>query len=1115
MKKVCHKYLEFVNGLFLNPGRSLKMAALLLAAGFAVAACRVDEQFEEQEDGLPAAVSVRLSLPDMTVQTRSLTDNQASAVNHIWLGIYDAASGRLKGSFEKAVSHEDRHVLHQLDNIISSSGNSYIVAVANAKDNYGMSSGIEGVATDASGRANLLDLLHNADTWDKYRSIAVALQNTSVVEYTEANVVMTGSYTSATGINANHPLGPDVESVYLKGGNNNLPGRIHLRRVISQVTFNITAGTGITIRPTSWRVVNNPRLSFLQERQDNSKDNNGKDVTNAGDVITAHLDDAAPNANYGASHPETEIAGSSTAGYSFSFYTYENKRTGTAADYDAREKEHKLDDGSNTGIYVALCGESTESPNVKNGVNLNNFATYVEIKCEVNYTYDEHPRTGTAVYTVHLGYVDNDADGYGDANDFNVRRNYKYTYNMQVLGLNQIVIEAKKEEGEPHPGIEGDVIDATQSIVTVDAHYGVYNIQLSNVERARLHYYMEAPYGGEVKVVEGGYPKGGGERLPTPNTANPYYNWIRIKPTSGERIFAEYKSSTTDEPWYLDDLVGVDANHRGYGDNTGSLTDNTQRWYTVFINEYVYEGTYDGVEHGLSDWVNFVNQDMRTVLFLVQDIAVSDDTESRYSQGKYLLRQRSIQTYYSTDPAVMGENPTALGAEHINESYGKNIDWRWVATTSSPDGTSLANTVLSNRNGRWNLWKFLNNATNARSNNGITNTTATRSWVCASELDDDTGRNGSWGVMRYVNASGTDRNNRNNHYMRANYEGYAVPEIAHYTAASNTRNQDPQSVDRYYEAVALCMSRNRDLNGNGSIEPNEVRWYLPAEGKYERLMLGRNSLVTPLFSTSNGSYYTNSADDIAVSKNNFGFNGTIVGYGADNQVQYISSDHYKFYTEEGGSYNPDLRIYWLPEDGSKNYGRYPWNIRCVRNLGVSMETVTQDPNADPVEKAYSYDAANREFDMTHYFGNSLRANISTYMEVHTLTDLDKNKTPRKLKVSSTHASYTLGTTVNEQSYSSVKEALDANYPCANYSETGDGGATWRAPNQRELMMMMNEQLLNTQDLITFSCTMESYGTKSRYACSDGSSKYMFMNRNLPAPNTDKDTFSVRCVRDIE
>lgn len=1109
MKKVCHKYLEFVNGLFLNPGRSLKTAALLLAAGFAVAACRVDEQFEEQEDGLPAAVSVRLSLPDMTVQTRSLTDNQASAVNHIWLGIYDAASGRLKGSFEKAVSHEDRHVLHQLDNIISSSGNSYIVAVANARDNYGMSSGIEGVATDASGRANLLDLLHNADTWDKYRSIAVALQNTSVVEYTEANVVMTGSYTSKsnTDLDKDHPLGPDVESVYLKGGNNNLPGRIHLRRVISQVTFNITAGTGITIRPTSWRVVNNPRLSFLQERQDNSKDNNGKDVTNAGDVITAHLDDAAPNANYGASHPETEIAGSSTAGYSFSFYTYENKRTGTAADYDAREKEHKLDDGSNTGIYVALCGESTESPNVKNGVNLNNFATYVEIKCEVNYTYDEHPRTGTAVYTVHLGYVDG-------AGDFNVRRNYKYTYNMQVLGLNQIVIEAEKEEGEPHPGIEGDVIDATQSIVTVDAHYGVYNIQLSNVERARLHYYMEAPYGGEVKVVEGGYPKGGGNRLPTPDKTNPYYNWIRIKPTSGEKIFAEYKSSTTDEPWYLDDLVGVDANHRGYGDNTGSLTDNTQRWYTVFINEYVYEGTYDGVEHGLSDWVNFVNQDMRTVLFLVQDIAVSDDTESRYSQGKYLLRQRSIQTYYSTDPAVMGEKPTALGAEHINESYGKNIDWRWTATTSSPDGTPQASTVLSNRNGRWNLWKFLNNSTNTNNNNGLSNSEASRNWWCNyTDLTADNVSN-AYGLIRYVNNRGTNVSTRSG-YIRTDEEGYAVPALAYCNSAStNNRQQDPQQgVSRYYEASALCMSRNRDLDGDGQISPDELRWYLPAEGKYERIMLGRNSLVTPIFSVSNGLYYTNPNDDIAVKNNNWGFDGDI-GTGNDNEVQYISSDHMKFFPEEGGSYNRNIFIHWGGGYSNNNHsgGRVPWNIRCVRNLGVKLETVTQNPNDDPVEKAYSYDRNNLVFDMTHYYGNSLRASIDTYLEVHNLLDLDKNKTPKKLKVSQNSVSYDLSSFSDKRQ--AVIDALNANIPCANYSENGDEGKTWRAPNQRELMMMLNEGVISSK---VFSCTMEGYGAKTRFAVSSGSIMKMLDPSGQDWDDGGKITtvLTVRCVRDIE
>ncbi|MDE5955740.1 MAG: hypothetical protein K2G80_04515, partial [Bacteroidales bacterium] len=329
----------------------------------------------------------------------------------------------------------------------------------------------------------------------------------------------------------------------------------------------------------------------------------------------------------------------------------------------------------------------------------------------------------------------------------------------------------------------------------------------------------------------------------------------------------------------------------------------------------------------------------------------------------------------------------------------------------------------------------------------------------------------------------------------------------YYTAPSSTsREQDPQPGNgRYYEASALCMSRNRDLDGDGRISPDEVRWYLPAEGKYERIMLGRNSLVTPIFSVSNGLYYTNPHDEVAVRNNNWGYKGDI-GSGNDNQVQFISSDHIKFFPEEGGSYNPNVYVHWA----GGNARRYPWNIRCVRNLGVSLDAVTQDPNDDPVEKAYSYDSSLRVFDMTHYYGNSLRAAIDTYIEVHTLLELDKNKTPKKLKVSRESSSYVLGERVNgNQRYNTVDAALNANVPCADYHEDDDGGATWRAPNQRELMMMLNEGLLNKE--LTFSCTKEGYGQNGRFSCSN-TENIMYMNSSPPSVGGN---LVVRCVRDLE
>ena len=1087
MERKGHKYLSFI-------------AAVLCVAGLSAVSCSIEESFSGQDshDGLPAEIELRLSVPDMSVGTRALTEQQELTVNNIWIGIYDAESGRLKNRYYYTVSHEDRHNPHFLPPtdggyLKTSSGESYIVAVANAGDSNGISSD-PSVGPQDGTLTNLRELLDKADTFDKYKSVAAALPSPSIVEYTEANIVMSGSYTSSS--EGFHPGKPGVEPVYIKKGYSSLSGRIHLRRVISKVNFSIKAAPGITVRPASWRVVNNPRMCFIYEREDNDADG----FTNAGDVVTGHLTDASPNANYGASVPETEIAGTSAGGYSFSFYTYENKRTGIIPvpvedgmdPYYAREKEYKTGEGENSGIYVSLCGDGS-APDILNDVNRNNFATYVEIACNVSYTTDDNiHRTGTAIYTVHLGYMDN------DANDFNVRRNYRYNYSMTIFGLNQIVLEASG--AEKYPGLEGDVIDATEEIVTVDAHYGIYNISLSNRERARLHYSIKAPYDDDVKEIEGGFISVDGQgEVVTTSENNEYYNWVRIKPTSGADVFAEYKTGTADDPWYLDDLLDV-QNHPGYNGNTDP-ENGQQQYYTVFINEHVYDR--DGEDpHPLNDWVRFVNKSVpRSVLLLVQDVDVSSDSESRYSKGKYLIRQHSIQTYYSTDLANFTGAATALGVEHINESYGKRIDWRWAAPSVDGNGTTqTGNSDLSNSNGRWNLWKFLNNATDEKNNPG-SGGEASRSWF--NSIKANQMATASYGMIRYVNARGEVQTVRSG-FMQKDEEGYAVPALAYYTSASDTRSNDPQNVARYYEAVALCMSRNRDLDGDGQISPDEVRWYLPAEGKYERIMLGRNSLQTPLFSISNGNYYTNSNDEIAEKHNNYGYDGTIGATGSDNQIQFISSDHMKFFPEEGGSYHRNISIYW--PNGGTSYGRYPWNIRCVRNLGVDLSSVTVNPADDPVEKAYHYDAASRVFDMTHYYGNSLRGPVNTYIEVHSVLDLDKNKTPKKMKVSSSEASYRLGDNFDGARNNTVKDALDANTPCAGYSETGDGGATWRAPNQRELLMMINEGLLSST---TFSCTMEGYGERTRFSCSS-SGKIMFMNK----PQTSG-SFSVRCVRDLK
>lgn len=67
-----------------------------------------------------------------------------------------------------------------------------------------------------------------------------------------------------------------------------------------------------------------------------------------------------------------------------------------------------------------------------------------------------------------------------------------------------------------------------------------------------------------------------------------------------------------------------------------------------------------------------------------------------------------------------------------------------------------------------------------------------------------------------------------------------------------------------------CLSRNRDLNGNGVIDENELRWYLPAIKQYIGLAVGDNVLP------KDARLYNEGAE------------------GADDDYTYLSSSIYKY-----------------------------------------------------------------------------------------------------------------------------------------------------------------------------------------------------------------------------
>lgn len=181
----------------------------------------------------------------------------------------------------------------------------------------------------------------------------------------------------------------------------------------------------------------------------------------------------------------------------------------------------------------------------------------------------------------------------------------------------------------------------------------------------------------------------------------------------------------------------------------------------------------------------------------------------------------------------------------------------------------------------------------------------------ANFLTETSGENSSW--KAFVNAGGYDYNGQ-------------------------TGNEYSKMTTEY--AKDVCMQRNRDNNGDGIIDGDEIRWYTAAAEQLGMYWIGESALPTY------ARLYTKNVDEIA------------------DEAEYLKLSH--IFTSSG-AYN---RIFWAVEGA--NYGRYDdeasaWQgnahyIRCMRNL----KTVDDAP-------AMAYTLSDRTFTMENLSNNATRA----------------------------------------------------------------------------------------------------------------------------------------------
>lgn len=930
-----------------------------------------EKDSSQVKEGVPVSVNLQFQTSTAErVTTRALTEKGEFQVNDLYLLIFDKNGNRKEGSiyyntealagFGHTAGNQANPTHGTITNLKTTSGQSYIFGIANVADNE-------------LDRGNKLKTqLDNMPSLSELKKWVTTLNNDGNIARSSPSLLMSGTF-QATGATDKEK----AEGICtIPASNGKISGKLNLRRLDSHITFNIKLGEKIQIfELDSWQVYNVPVNSFLIDQNTQFAE-----------------------ARYANSGEQKEYSNQSDESvFSFDFYMQENlKRAFTdketmdgtvLTNYKDREKEMKNMDGSNSGIYKYVEAN----------------ATYVEIKAKMNIqpSGDNKFRTADVRYIVHLG------GGETDYTNFNSLRNKKYTYTVTIVDVESIIVEVKSGEDAPgaRPGSEGDVVDAKTESYALDSHYSCFNMGFTYEDIVdNLSFIVQTPFAPDAVYSTKGAIGG----LANTVQANGDYKWIEFQRAEDKNTLAKYKRDPIGNQTTPLTLYDLEDDMK----KQGKPGDGKTYYYTVFIDEYYYDEAPTEIAKsnwGNPLWKNFVNKGNRKLLLFLET-QTSEDRESDYSQAKYMIRQKSIQTYYSTEN--FNDEQNALGMEHINETGYPD----WNGTLNNSLGShSLISTGWSSVNGFFNTNRYFY-------------------------------------VLSTADAANVSM------FERDKWDTYLD-----YTISENF----PQTYHmKDVAAIAECLSRNRDENGNGIIDLDELKWYLPSTEQLISVFLGAKSLPSPLF------------DDKSIASVSLN----------DGNNHYITSNMQKIWAEEGCSFG---RI--------SKYGdiNYPKRMRCVRNLGLS-NTLAKTKVVDP---PFKYNAGTRVFDMSQLtIQNKRTGKLSGEIDSHNNFD-DANRPYKAFKMASTFVG---------QGFVTWEEYFDTDPTHrSKCKELNEDGKTWRAPNQREfiIMYLQNRTNLVNGTYTAFSCTHWKYDPNRHFGY-DGRSLFL-------DPPVSKYYRTIRCVRDID
>lgn len=1098
---------------------------LMLIAFIGLTGCKDDVLVEgnagQVEEGIPTTVSINFSTtPQKKLSRAEQTPEAEYNVSTIYLFAFNARGEKTGGQ---------AFVVNGTEATGTYGNESFTGTINGFNVLTGSRQRLYAIANYNNGDFDLLkEKLDAIDTEAELLELSIATRNQQLL-LNHLSFVMEGEEENVTVSINNNGQGVITSS---DGGDVD----IELKRLNAKITFKIEAAVGeaeegtLKFVPKSYMVMQVPLNASVVNQNTNlsdaeyasmneeSKEEDKAPITLFDEVEDTHCSFTFYMLENYSAPPEKGETGSAGSGLWIDEEAREAKENdGIESLYALREKEYKQEIPE-TERDPNYPGKTEENVGYKYAPST---ATYVVIKGDLSYQRTNGETKATeyvnvsAEYTIHLGETGkaSDANNEERVNNYTVARNVHYTYTIKLTGINSYDAEVNDDRKEERPGAEGDVVIAGDQVRAIDSHYARTRIKFTRTALQNgLSWIVQTPFDEGMKVAD------------SEQNSLKDYKWVlfAVNKEFGVEINDRYNRTMVKFPGYeaydggVSTTNGVQTNANS--DEGNNFSDN-RKWKERVrnSNNYYAESNNNRYWDNLLDdaCLRDVNQLINHLRKIAEDDTkwsnVAEEDENRESVvyvtafiDEYVyIYNPETQEYKIPDANVDDPDRLILWKQVVN-GRDRLMHICTEGAKYSPDGeSSWSNSVLTIRQSP--IYSIYNEL-----DSGIKSAWGTESILETPALPIEPDGNYSldhgWGMHltmdngRYNTLSIFGSRYNNGDYQSSNILWTTVLSRDADDIGIGDTPKEEELQPGYRDVWHACMTRNRDLDGDNIIDPEEIRWVMASIDELTDLWIGESALPeTAHLYQGDGTYMEH-----------------VVSSSGSYTAPWI------IWAEEGasrGQYNDGDVNYEDPITGYRDY-----KYRCIRYLGIPLDNIEEIPKdyvtVTKVSSVYG-DSYRLNLSKLDYSARRSSSDGGYELPLHFERGNDGNNRPyRAFEVLVTPQGE--GATARHWTEDNITGFKDmVNF--SNSSKLCPSG--YRVPNQRELMLMYTS-LNNSQGYNVSWGSGESYWSSTQFSF-NGKGLYSANDRpgfatdasNMILTSTTQSAWDnvsgkVRCVRDV-